>query len=235
MCTNLLPGWWCQPRSAKSLAKRSCRACGIFCAPLDFQIKSLYLLGTVASCVLLHDPTLAPSSTEAPSTSMRQTGEVCHALYTEAFTSFCHAYDRARCSDPPGHHCLLPPHVAEDCTVFSSFFCARLPSRLFSRCFPSSWPSTPVFRCHRETFPTLEPGTCAARYLSFVFPFLYSWTAKCLTDFWQHAKLFYSKVADSSVLFSSTTLFLLSGANLMHSVSFGRPSCIRDTPGYAQT
>ena len=37
-------------------------------------------------------------------------------------------------------------------------------------------PSAPVFRCHRETFDTLEAGTCAgsrAWYFSFVFPFVF--------------------------------------------------------------
>ena len=61
---------------------------------------------------------------EGPSTSKRQIGEICQALYTEAFTSFCQTYDGAMCSDLPRHHCLLPPHGVEDCTVFSSFSCA---------------------------------------------------------------------------------------------------------------
>ena len=44
-------------------------------------------------CVLLHDPTmifiverLGSVEHEGPSTSKRQSGEICQALYTEAFT-----------------------------------------------------------------------------------------------------------------------------------------------------
>ena len=106
------------------------------------------------------------SSTRAPSTSMRQIGEFCQALYTEAFTSFCQAYYGAMCSGLPRHHCLQPPHGVKDCTVFTSFSCAhgciRDPlldrSRLLGLALR---PSAPVFRCHREIFATLETGTCA--------------------------------------------------------------------------
>ena len=73
---------------------------------------------------------------------------------------------------------FLPPHAAEDCTVFAFFNCAHgcLRDCLLDVSRPLGLtlrPSAPVFRCHRETFDTLEPGTCAgsrARYFSFVFP-----------------------------------------------------------------
>ena len=61
---------------------------------------------------------------EGPSTSKRHVGEVCQAV--------CQTCDGAMCSNLPGHHCLLPPHGVEDCTVFTSFFfllCAWLQSR----------------------------------------------------------------------------------------------------------
>ena len=83
---------------------------------------------------------------EGPTTSMRQIGVICQTLNTEAFTSFCQAYDGAMCSDLPRHRCLLPPHGVEDCTVVfsSSFLCAWLHSRP-SRSLPSSWPGTAPF------------------------------------------------------------------------------------------
>ena len=77
-----------------------------------------------------------PSSTKAPSTGRRQSGEICQAFYTEAFTSFCQTYDRAICSNLPGHHCLLPPHVVEDCSVFSSFFVLMVASAIVFSMFP---------------------------------------------------------------------------------------------------
>ena len=49
-----------------------------------------------------------------------QIGEICQALYTEAFTSFCNTFDGAMCSDPPP----LPAgtiHGVEDRTVFFLF------------------------------------------------------------------------------------------------------------------
>ena len=50
-----------------------------------------------------------PSSTKAPSTARRQSGEICQAFYTEAFTSFCQTYDRAICSNLlPRHRRLFP-------------------------------------------------------------------------------------------------------------------------------
>ena len=86
---------------------------------------------------------------------MRQIGEICQALYTEAFTSFCHAYDRAMCSNLPRHHCLLPPHDVEGCTVFPFFSCAH---GCFRDCLLdvsrllglTLRPSAPVFRCNRD-------------------------------------------------------------------------------------
>ena len=64
--------------------------------------------------------TLGSVKHEGPPARKWQKGDICHALTTEAFTFFCQAYDGAMCSGPPRHHCLLPPHVVEDCTVFTS-------------------------------------------------------------------------------------------------------------------
>ena len=67
---------------------------------------------------------------EGHTTSKQQIGVICEARNTEAFTSFCHAYDGAMCSGLIGHHCIQPPHGVEDTAVFtSSFFCAWLHSR----------------------------------------------------------------------------------------------------------
>ena len=83
-----------------------------------------------------------------------------------------------RCSDLTGHHCLLPPHVVEDCTVFTSFSrahgCFGDLFLDFSRLLGLTLRAfAPVFRCHQEIFATLEAGTCAgsrAWYFFFVFP-----------------------------------------------------------------
>ena len=56
---------------------------------------------------------------EGPTTSKQQIGVICEALNTEAFTSFCRAYDGAICSGLLGH-CLQPPHCVEGSTVFTS-------------------------------------------------------------------------------------------------------------------
>ena len=80
------------------------------------------------------------------------------------------------CSDLPRHHCLLPPHVAEDCTVFAPFFfnhgclrdCLLVHSRLLGLTLR---PSAPVLCCDRETFDTLEAGTCAGSR-AWYFPFV---------------------------------------------------------------
>ena len=64
---------------------------------------------------------LVPSSTNALTYSLWQSGEICQVLSTEAFTSFCHANDGIMGSSLPRHHCLLPPHIAENVqTVFPS-------------------------------------------------------------------------------------------------------------------
>ena len=62
---------------------------------------------TDSCCVPQHGPTLifvvkARGSVkhEGPSTSKRQIGEICQALYTGAFTPICHTYDGAMCSEP---------------------------------------------------------------------------------------------------------------------------------------
>ena len=57
---------------------------------------------------------------EGPTTRKRQKGEICQALNTEAFTSFCQAYDGAMCSELRGQHFLLPPYGVQDCTASSS-------------------------------------------------------------------------------------------------------------------
>ena len=67
------------------------------------------------------------------------------------------------CSELPS---LLPPHVAEDCTVFTSFFAPTVAfaivfsiiSRLIGLALR---PSAPVSCCHQETLDTLEAGTRA--------------------------------------------------------------------------
>ena len=74
---------------------------------------------------------------EGPSTSKRQIGEICQALYTEAFTSFCQTYDGAMCSDFPGTiaFCL---HMVWRMALVSSAPClyARLHLRPSPRSFP---------------------------------------------------------------------------------------------------
>ena len=62
------------------------------------------------------------------------------------------------CLGPPRHLCLQPPHVVDDCTVFTSFSLLLVaPVFLAWHCaFHAS-----AFRCHREISATLEVGTCA--------------------------------------------------------------------------
>ena len=75
----------------------------------------------------------------------------------------------------------MPPHDVEDCTVFYFFLlCPRLLSLLsfvdVSRLLGLTLrPSALVFRCHLETFDTLEAGTCAGSHpwTSLVFPFVF--------------------------------------------------------------
>ena len=67
-----------------------------------------------------------PPSTKAPSASVWQSGEICQTFCTEAFTSLCQAYVRARYLDFPKHCCLLPPFATKDCTVVTSFSCAHV-------------------------------------------------------------------------------------------------------------
>ena len=68
-------------------------------------------------------------------------------LCTPRLHVVCQAYDGSLCSDFSGHHCLLPPHGVEDCTVFFFFFfhCVWLHSRPSLRSFPSSWLGTALF------------------------------------------------------------------------------------------
>ena len=127
----------------------------------------LCLCGTIAARSI---STLTPLSSDAARPSARYDTEVCRecAWFRQArkpykqqapdwsdlpsfehhgFTSFCPSYDGAVCSDLPRHHCLLPPHGVEDCSVFSSsFLCAWLHSGPSPRSFPSSWPGTAPFR-----------------------------------------------------------------------------------------
>ena len=122
---------------------------------------------------------LVPSSTMAPTTSMRQIGDICQALYTEAFPSFCHAYDRKMCSDLPRNHCFCLHMVWTAALFLLAFSCAHgcLRDLLLdlSRLLGLTLrPSALVFRCHREAFDTLKAGICAGSctwYLSFVFLF----------------------------------------------------------------
>ena len=55
--------------------------------------------------------------------------------------------------------CLLM--VWRTALFFSFFLCTWLHSRPSPRYFPALRPFAPVFRCHWETFDTLEAGTCA--------------------------------------------------------------------------
>ena len=57
---------------------------------------------------------------ESPATRTRQIGVTCHALTTEAFTSFCQMFDGATC------FCLQPPHGVVDSTVFYFLEFSRL-------------------------------------------------------------------------------------------------------------
>ena len=121
---------------------------------------------------------------------------------------------------------FLPPHGVDDSAVFTSRFpCPRLPSRPFPRSFTSSWPGTaPLRDCsmfpvllarhcalpllsfvHREAFGALGAGS-GAWYFSLVFPLYF--LIKCLTEFRQLAKNFYSKVADLRCPVSSPNLFV---------------------------
>ena len=72
---------------------------------------------------------------------MRQIGEICPALYTNAFTSFALRTIEQGVLAFLGTIAFVPPHVVETSAVFHSPV-PRLPSRLSSRCFPSSWPDT---------------------------------------------------------------------------------------------
>ena len=77
-----------------------------------------------------------PSSTKAPSTGRRQSGEILQVFHTEAFASFCQACGRALCSNFPRHRCLLPPHVVEDCAVFTSFLVPMVAFAIVFSMFP---------------------------------------------------------------------------------------------------
>ena len=103
----------------------SCQDVEFLCPPFSLcSVAPCYKIGSYLDTVFirryagcLSRQRSVPSSTKALSTGMRQIGEICQALYTEAVTSFCQTYDGAMCSNLPWHHCLLPPHVVEDCTV----------------------------------------------------------------------------------------------------------------------
>ena len=157
-----------------------------FETPFWHQKGRLVFSATAASLIWSSDDTqkdfswlpLVSSSTNAPTDSMWRSGEICQVLSTKAFTSFCQARDGIMGSSLPRHHCLVPPHVAEDCTNCFSFMCSCLPTRWSSPCFPSSWPGTASFRSCLLLPPgllnTLEAGFCAgsrACCFSFVFPF----------------------------------------------------------------
>ena len=70
-------------------------------------------------------------------------------------------------------------------------------------------PFAPVFRCHRETFDTLEAGTCAgSRAWNFsLSSFFCTLTAMCFNEFRQLGKNFHSRVTGSRDPEFSRTLF----------------------------
>ena len=93
-------------------------------------------------------------ATKAPTNSIWQNGEICQALFTEAFTSFCQAYDGTMGSTLPRHWCLLPAHVSENCTFFPSCapVCPRVCLLDVSRPLGLTLrPSAPVCGCHRDS------------------------------------------------------------------------------------
>ena len=103
----------------------------------------LHLLVGEDKCMLS-----VPLSTSDLHCSRWQSGEICQALLTEAFTSFCQACDGTMGSSLPRHHCLLLPHVTEDRTVLLLFAprAPVLPTRLSARCLLSSRPDTAFIR-----------------------------------------------------------------------------------------
>ena len=116
---------------------------------------------------------LDPSSTKAPISGIRQSGEICQAFYTEAFHVVlpCVRWDDVFRSSWTPLPCASTRCLELHFCAYSRFCDGLLHvSRLLGLTLR---PSAPVFRCHRENFDTLEVGTCAgsrAWYLSFVFP-----------------------------------------------------------------
>ena len=101
------------------------------------------------------------------------------------------------CSKLPRHHCLLSPHVAEDCTVFFFFKLLLVPIALV--CLRCSLldvsrllgltlrPSAPVCCCHQDSLTRwrLVLAQEAARVAS-----------SSSREFWQLVRNFSSRVAD---------------------------------------
>ena len=85
---------------------------------------------------------------------------ICQALNTTAFV-FCRAYDGSMGSDLLWHHCLLPPHGVEDCTVFLHLSCAFdcIRDLLHSRPSPRSFPVFLAWHCALLAPVFQQPGT----------------------------------------------------------------------------
>ena len=115
---------------------------------------------------------------KAPTTGMRQSGEICQAFCTEAFTSFCQPFDETPSFDLRTHHCLLSSHVAEDCTVFTSSICA---DGCLRDCLLGV--SRLLGLTLRRWKPALAQEATHGIYFVFPFVFVFLWTAKCPTEF----------------------------------------------------
>ena len=120
------------------------------------------------------------STTRAPYTSKRQIGEICHALYTGAFT-FAKRTNEQRSlafqgTLPSASTCCGGQHC-----FYYPLMCPRLFSRPSSRSFPSSWPGAALFRSCLS-MPLALAQEAARGTFSSSSP-LSSWTAMFLNEF----------------------------------------------------
>ena len=189
-------------KSTISTGKQELSRWDIFRVFLEFQGKSLFLrfdavledwfflrpstrcdLDFVVKCSV-------PSSTKAFSIGRRQSGEICHAFSTEAFTLFFQTYGRALCSDRLWRHCLFASTRRGRLLFLLLFLVTHgwLLSRRSPRSFQPSWLGSAPFRSCLQLPPWkfLHAGGWHLRRKLFLrlHPLSF-WTAMCLHDFWQ--------------------------------------------------
>ena len=95
----------------------------------DETVKALAfcLMITTSSAVTTDASWLVPSSANALTTSMWQSGEICEVLSTEAFTSFCQACDGIWALNSQGTIAICL-RTFQRYALFFSFMCSCLPT-----------------------------------------------------------------------------------------------------------